>query len=48
LAQEALPEIDTVALTLAKIEPMVCGLFARAERDVVLQALEQKSRASSD
>ena len=41
LATEPPPETDTVALTRAKVEPMVRGLFPRAERDAVLAALEQ-------
>jgi hypothetical protein len=41
LAHEPLPEIGTIALTRAKIEPMVRGLFARAEQDRVLATLER-------
>jgi hypothetical protein len=41
LAQVPVPEIGTVALTRAKIEPMVRGFFARAEQDVVLATLER-------
>ena len=41
LAHDPLPETDTVALTRAKIEPMVRGLFPRAEQDAVLGMLEQ-------
>jgi hypothetical protein len=41
LAHGPLPEIDTVALTWAKVEPMVRGLFPRAEQDAVLATLEQ-------
>ena len=41
LAHEPLPETDTVALTRAKVEPMVRGLFPRAEQDAVLATLEQ-------
>ncbi len=41
LAHEPLPETDTVALTRAKVEPMVRGLFPRAEQDAVLARLEQ-------
>ncbi len=37
----ALPETDTVALTRAKVEPMVRGLFPRVEQDAVLAALER-------
>jgi hypothetical protein len=33
--------LDSVALTRAKVEPMVVGLFPRAERDVVLAMLEK-------
>jgi len=35
------PETDTVALTRAKVEPMVRGLFPRAEQEAVLATLEQ-------
>ena len=38
---DSLPEVDTVALTRAKVEPMVHGLFSRAEQDVVLATLER-------
>lgn len=41
LAHEPLPETDTVALTRTKVEPMVRGLFPRAEQDEVLAKLEQ-------
>lgn len=41
LAHEPLPETDTVALTRAKVEPMVRGLFPRAEQGAVLATLEQ-------
>ena len=41
LAHEPLPETDTVALTRAKVEPMVRGLFPRAEQEAVLSTLEQ-------
>jgi hypothetical protein len=34
-------DADTVAFTRAKVAPMVRGLFARAEQDTVLAALEQ-------
>jgi hypothetical protein len=37
--QELLPDIDTAALTHSKVEPMVRGLFPRAEQDRVLGAL---------
>jgi hypothetical protein len=36
-----LPEVDTVSLTRAKVEPMVRGLFPRAEQDAVLATIEQ-------
>jgi hypothetical protein len=36
-----LPTADTVALTRRKVEPMVRGLFPRAEQDVVLAVLEK-------
>jgi len=35
------PDADTVTLTRAKVAPMIRGLFARAEQDTVLAALEQ-------
>ncbi len=41
LAHQPLPETDTAALTRAKVEPMVLGLFPRAERDAVLSTLAQ-------
>lgn len=41
LAHEPLPEIGSAALTRAKVEPMVRGLFPRAEQDVLLATLEQ-------
>jgi hypothetical protein len=34
-------DADTVTITRAKVAPMVRGLFARAEQDTVLAALEQ-------
>jgi hypothetical protein len=38
----AMPDqVDAVALTRAKVEPMVVGLFPRADRDVVLAMLEK-------
>ncbi len=40
LTHEPLPEADTAALTRRKVEPMVRGLFPRAEQDVVLATLE--------
>jgi hypothetical protein len=36
-----LAESDTVSLTRTKVEPMVRGLFPRAEQDVVLSTIEQ-------
>jgi hypothetical protein len=36
-----LPESDTVSLTRAKVEPMVRGLFPRAEQDLVLAMIER-------
>lgn len=36
-----MPDADTVALTRAKVEPMVRGLFPRAEQDVVLATIER-------
>ena len=41
LANDPLPETDTVELTRAKVEPMVRGLFPRAEQEAVLATLEQ-------
>jgi hypothetical protein len=41
LRYELLPEIDTVFLTRAKVEPMVRGLFPRVEQDAVLAMLER-------
>ena len=38
---EPLPQADSVALTRAKVEPMVRGLFPRVEQDIVLAALEK-------
>jgi len=40
-AHRPLPERDTVALTRRKVEPMVRGLFARAEQDAVLATVEK-------
>ena len=34
-------EVDAVALTRRKVEPMVRGLFARVEQDQVLAAVEK-------
>jgi hypothetical protein len=36
-----MPDVDTVELTRDKVEPMVVGLFPRAERAHVLKALER-------
>jgi hypothetical protein len=41
LAHVPLPETDPVALTRAKVEPMVRGLFPRAEQETVLTTLQQ-------
>ncbi len=41
LAHEPLPQGDTVALTRAKVEPMVRGLFPRVEQDQVLATLQK-------
>jgi hypothetical protein len=41
LTRTTLPEADTVSLTRAKVEPVVRGLFPRAEQDVVLATPEQ-------
>jgi hypothetical protein len=41
LTHEPLPVADYVALTRKKVEPMVRGLFPRAEQDLVLATLEQ-------
>lgn len=41
LTHAPVPEADTVALTRAKVEPMVRGLFQRAEQDAVLATIEQ-------
>src|ERR1700720_2308497 len=41
LPHEPLPKTDSVALTRRKVEPMVRGLFPRAEQDAVLARLEQ-------
>src|SRR5262245_43670064 len=40
LSHEPLPESVGVELTRAKVEPMVRGLFTKAEQDVVLATLE--------
>lgn len=36
-----LPELDLVAFTRNKVEPMVIGLFPGSEREIVLQVLEK-------
>src|SRR5580704_14825998 len=41
LADKPLPEINTATLTRAKVEPMVRGLFPRAEQEAVLSTLER-------
>jgi hypothetical protein len=41
LNHATLPEADTISLTRTKVEPIVRGLFPRAERDVVLATIEQ-------
>jgi len=41
LTHAPLPEGDTVSLTRAKVEPMVRGLFPRAEQDLVLATIER-------
>ncbi len=41
LSQGPLPESDTILLTRAKVEPMVRGLFTKAEQDLVLAMLER-------
>jgi hypothetical protein len=41
LRHEPLPESDTVSFTGAKVEPMVRGLFPRADQDLVLAMLER-------
>lgn len=41
LTHELLPNVDTVSLTRAKVEPMVRGLFPRVEQDAVLATLER-------
>src|SRR6266849_7965388 len=37
---ELLPESDTLSLTRAKVQPIVRGLFPRAEQDLMLAMLE--------
>src|SRR4051794_18550940 len=39
LTHPPMPHLDTIAFTRAKIEPMVHGLFPRAEQELVLAAL---------
>ncbi|HEY3668394.1 MAG TPA: hypothetical protein VGL19_20475 [Polyangiaceae bacterium] len=39
------PDGDTVALTRTKVEPMVRGLFHRAEQDLILSKLEKCIRS---
>ena len=46
LSQEPLPESDTILLTRAKVEPMVRGLFPKAEQDLVLAMLERSVQIS--
>lgn len=41
LTHNPLPDGDTGALTRSKVEPMVRGLFPRAEQDAVLKRVEQ-------
>ena len=41
LAYEPLSQANTVALTRAKVEPMVCGLFPRVEQDAGLRTLQK-------
>jgi hypothetical protein len=41
LTHAPVPESNTVLLTRAKVEPMVRGLFPRAEQDAVLATIEQ-------
>jgi hypothetical protein len=38
---EPLPQADSVALTRGKVEPMVRGLFPRAEQDLVLATIQK-------
>jgi hypothetical protein len=40
-SHRALPDVDTIDLTRRKVEPMVRGLFSRAEQDTVLAMLGQ-------
>lgn len=39
--EPVIPEVDTVPVTRRKVEPMVRGLFPRAEQDLVLSTLEK-------
>ena len=41
LSHKPLPQVDTVALTRDKVEPMVRGLFPRVEQDQVLATLQK-------
>ena len=41
LSQEPLPESDSISLTRAKVEPMVRGLFPKAEQDLLLAMLQR-------
>lgn len=41
LSHQPVPQSGTVALTRAKVEPMVRGLFPRVEQDLVLATLER-------
>jgi hypothetical protein len=41
LTHPPVPEADVVSFTRAKVEPMVRGLFPRAEQDLVLATFEQ-------
>ena len=41
LSHAQVPNVDTIALTRRKIEPMVSGLFPKSERPQVLTALER-------
>lgn len=41
LRHHQMPECDTVALTRSRVEPMVRGLFTRAEKEAVLGRLER-------
>lgn len=41
LTRPPMPQLDTIAFTRAKVEPMVRDLFPRAEQEVVLTVLER-------